>query len=110
MPRALVAAALIVAAAACSNAPEPAPPAAGAAPRPAADPQHQNVVGPHGDHTPHKGGMVLMNADVHYEVVLVPRRPAPDLVQRRRPQRAAGLGGHRRHADHYPARPARRKC
>jgi hypothetical protein len=70
MPRALVVAALIVAAAACSTPPEPARPTAGAEPRAAADPQHENVVGPHGDHTPHKGGLVLMNADVHYEVVL----------------------------------------
>jgi hypothetical protein len=70
MPRALVTAALIVAAAACSSPPEPASPAAGAGAQAAADPQHQNVVGPHGDHTPHKGGLVLMNADVHYEVVL----------------------------------------
>lgn len=33
------------------------------------DAAHQNVRGPHGDHTPHRGGMVLMNGDVHYEVV-----------------------------------------
>lgn len=45
----------------------PAAPAAAEAPR---DAQHQGVTGPHGDHTPHHGGMVLMNGDVHYEVVL----------------------------------------
>jgi hypothetical protein len=36
----------------------------------APDPQHANVSGPHGDHTPHHGGLVLMNGDVHYEVVI----------------------------------------
>lgn len=66
-----MAAALLAAAAACSNAPTGAPaPAASSAQAPATDAQHQNVVGPHGDHSPHKGGMVLMNADIHYEVVL----------------------------------------
>lgn len=34
------------------------------------DPQHQNLTEPHGDHSPHRGGMVLMNGDIHYEVVL----------------------------------------
>ena len=38
--------------------------------QPARDDQHKGVTGPHGDHTPHHGGMVLMNGDVHYEVVL----------------------------------------
>jgi hypothetical protein len=64
----LVAAAAL--AAACSNTPDTAAPAAPVPTAPAADPQHANVVGPHGDHTPHKGGLVLMNADIHYEVVL----------------------------------------
>lgn len=58
-------------AAGCSN--PPAAPAPAATPAPASapvDPQHQGLTDPHGDHTPHKGGMVLMNGDVHYEVVL----------------------------------------
>ena len=58
-----------LAAAACDN--QPAAPAASSS-APAAvpnDPQHQGLTQPHGDHTPHKGGLVLMNGDVHYEVV-----------------------------------------
>lgn len=53
--------------AACSS--QPAAPAA-SAPAAPVDPQHQGLTEPHGDHSPHKGGMVLMNGDVHYEVVL----------------------------------------
>jgi hypothetical protein len=34
------------------------------------DAQHRGLVGPHGDHSPRKGGLVLMNGDIHYEVVL----------------------------------------
>src|SRR5690606_15840573 len=37
-----------------------------------ADSQHAGITEPHGDHTPHHGGIVLMNGDVHYEVVLDP--------------------------------------
>ena len=35
----------------------------------AVDPQHAGITTPHGDHTPHHNGMVLMNGDFHYEVV-----------------------------------------
>ncbi|MEZ5418886.1 MAG: hypothetical protein R2708_16310 [Vicinamibacterales bacterium] len=66
--------ATVIAAAACNS--QPAAPAARPAPAPAeapgaaaGDPQHQGLTEPHGDHSPHKGGMVLMNGDVHYEVV-----------------------------------------
>lgn len=61
--------AVLALAAGCAN--EPAARVA-TTPAPAAtatDPQHQGMVGAHGDHSPHKGGMVLMNGDIHYEVV-----------------------------------------
>lgn len=35
-----------------------------------ADSQHAGITTPHGDHSPHHGGLVLMNGEVHYEVVL----------------------------------------
>ena len=38
----------------------------------AVDPQHAGITTPHGDHTPHHNGMVLMNGDFHYEVVFDP--------------------------------------
>ena len=31
---------------------------------------HPNLTVPHGDHTPHKGGTVMMYGDLHYEVIL----------------------------------------
>jgi hypothetical protein len=62
-------AAVALVAAGCSDGParDAAAPAAVVA---SADPEHEGLTEPHGDHTPHRGGMVLMNVDVHYEVVL----------------------------------------
>jgi S1-C subfamily serine protease len=34
------------------------------------DSQHAGITTPHGDHSPHHGGMVLMNGEMHFEVVL----------------------------------------
>jgi hypothetical protein len=56
---------------ACGSPSTPAPPAPAAVSAPA-DPEHAGLTEPHGDHTPHHGGLVLMNGDVHYEVVLGP--------------------------------------
>jgi hypothetical protein len=50
----------------CSRDPAPAQVQPSATPR---DAQHQGITTPHGDHTPHHGGMVLMNGELHYEVV-----------------------------------------
>lgn len=60
----LIAALALVAA--CSQA--DAPPVVGKQLK-AIDPQHAGITTPHGDHTPHHSGMVLMNGDFHYEVV-----------------------------------------
>ncbi len=54
-----------------------APPGPDAAPaavvvEPPKDVEHAGITEPHGDHAPHHGGLVLMNGDVHYEVVLDP--------------------------------------
>jgi hypothetical protein len=55
-------------AAACSHGPDTTPPqliqTATAAPAAAGE------TVPHGDHNPHFGGLVLMNGDLHFEVVL----------------------------------------
>jgi hypothetical protein len=52
--------------AACSSKPAEAP--AEVVKKPV-DSQHAGITTPHGDHSPHHGGMVLMNGDMHYEVV-----------------------------------------
>jgi len=67
--RTTVACGLALMLSACSPpAPAPAPAAEPAAPP--TDSQHAGITEPHGDHTAHHGGMVLMNGDVHYEVVM----------------------------------------
>lgn len=53
------------------SAPAP-PPAAEPARAAPVDEQHAGITEPHGDHTPHHDGLVLMNGDVHYEVVVRP--------------------------------------
>lgn len=60
--------AIALAVPACSRQEAPAAPASeAAAPK---DAQHAGITEPHGDHTPQHGGMVLMNGDVHYELVM----------------------------------------
>ena len=56
----------LLASAACSSKPDPAPVEAATKP---ADSQHAGITTPHGDHSPHHGGLVMMNGDMHYEVV-----------------------------------------
>ena len=55
----------VLAAGACSK---PAPAPATETKKPA-DSLHAGITTPHGDHTAHHGGMVLMNGEMHYEVV-----------------------------------------
>jgi hypothetical protein len=57
---------LLVLVGACSSRPAEQPPEATRKP---ADAQHAGITTPHGDHTAHHGGVVLMNGEVHYEVV-----------------------------------------
>jgi len=69
------AAAAVLALSACSG--PPAPPPAASAPAPSAAAATGESAGgstvPHGDHTPHHGGFVMMKGeDLHYEVVLDP--------------------------------------
>ena len=54
---------------ACSSKPEE--PVTAPAARPA-DAQHAGITTPHGDHSPHHGGIVLMKGELHYEVVIDP--------------------------------------
>jgi len=51
---------------ACSS--KPAEPQATVVAKPK-DAQHAGITTPHGDHSPHHGGLVMMNGDNHYEVV-----------------------------------------
>ena len=59
-----------MAATACSS---PGPDQAATATVKPKDSQHAGITTPHGDHSPHHGGMVLMQGELHYEVVLDPK-------------------------------------
>jgi hypothetical protein len=50
---------------------QPAQPPAAEVKKPA-DAQHSGITTPHGDHSAHHGGLVLMNGETHYEVVFDP--------------------------------------
>ncbi len=54
----------------CAEAPRETAPVPASKP---ADSQHAGITTPHGDHSPHHGGMVLMKDELHYEVVLDPK-------------------------------------
>jgi hypothetical protein len=45
------------------------------------------ITTPHGDHSPHHGGIVMMNGEMHYEVVFRSGGQASRLVQQRGPRR-----------------------
>jgi hypothetical protein len=62
--------------------PRPDRPPHGAVNKPA-DSQHAGITTPHGDHSPHHGGLVLMNGEMHYEVVFDPPGKHRVVVQRR---------------------------
>jgi hypothetical protein len=57
---------------ACSGSGPEADPHAGMNHAAPADAVHEGVTGPHGDHEPKHGGLVLMNDDLHYEIVFSP--------------------------------------
>lgn len=59
--------AVLFAVTACSS--KPAEPVPAATPKPADSP-HAGITTPHGDHSSHHGGLVLMQGELHYEVVL----------------------------------------
>jgi hypothetical protein len=59
--------AVAIAAAGCSSKPAEIPVDVVKKP---ADSQHAGITTPHGDHSPHHGGMVMMNGDMHYELLL----------------------------------------
>jgi hypothetical protein len=68
-PRWFSTAVLLLGALACTKPDEQRAPADTQRP---ADSQHAGITTPHGDHSPHHGGIVLMKGELHYEVVIDP--------------------------------------
>jgi hypothetical protein len=67
MNRRFITAVLLLGAFACTKPDEQRAPAETQRP---ADSQHAGITTPHGDHSPHHGGIVLMKGELHYEVVV----------------------------------------